>query len=143
MVSGGMRIARRDVLIQSQVAERPSRRSSQRTNSRPLTAVGCVVRASTRTGINRLTEPVGSELEPTGSWAEIFRGRNGLYTLILNLGMLLFAINQFVVATVMPTVVVTDANGTIVFSDQTDNYRVRPEPDVFLAILRRSGAVAR
>jgi len=45
--------------------------------------------------------------------------------------------------TVMPTVVVTDANGIIVFSDQTDNYRVRPEPDVFLAILRRSGAVAR
>jgi peroxiredoxin len=45
--------------------------------------------------------------------------------------------------TVMPTVVVTNANGTIVFSDQTDNYRVRPEPDVFLAILRRSGAVAR
>ena len=43
--------------------------------------------------------------------------------------------------TVMPTVVVTNANGTIVFSDQTDNYRVRPEPDVFLAILRRSGAV--
>jgi peroxiredoxin len=44
--------------------------------------------------------------------------------------------------TVMPTVVVTNASGTIVFSDQTDNYRVRPEPDVFLAILRRSGAVA-
>ncbi len=44
--------------------------------------------------------------------------------------------------TVMPTVVVTNANGTIVFSDQTDNYRVRPEPDVFLAILRRSEAVA-
>ena len=45
--------------------------------------------------------------------------------------------------TVMPTMVVTNANGTIVFSDQTDNYRVRPEPDMFLAILRRSGAVAR
>lgn len=44
--------------------------------------------------------------------------------------------------TVMPTVLVTNANGTIVFSDQTDNYRVRPEPDVFLAILRRSGAIA-
>ncbi len=45
--------------------------------------------------------------------------------------------------TVMPTVVVTNADGTIVFSDQTDNYRVRPEPDMFLAILRRSGAIAR
>lgn len=45
--------------------------------------------------------------------------------------------------TVLPTLVVTNANGTIIFSDQTDNYRVRPEPDVFLAILRRSGVVAK
>jgi peroxiredoxin len=43
--------------------------------------------------------------------------------------------------TVLPTLLVTNANGTIIFSDQTDNYRVRPEPDVFLAILRRSGAI--
>ena len=43
--------------------------------------------------------------------------------------------------TVMPTLIVTNAKGTIVFSDQTDNYRVRPEPDIFLAILRRTGAV--
>lgn len=44
--------------------------------------------------------------------------------------------------TVLPTLIVTNAAGTIVFSDQTDNYRVRPEPDVFFAILRRSGVVA-
>lgn len=44
--------------------------------------------------------------------------------------------------TVMPTLVVTNANGTIIFSDQTDNYRVRPEPDVYLAVLRRAGAIA-
>lgn len=44
--------------------------------------------------------------------------------------------------TVMPTLIVTSAGGTIVFSDQTDNYRVRPEPDVFLAILRRARAIA-
>lgn len=44
--------------------------------------------------------------------------------------------------TVLPTLVVTNAAGTIIFSDQTDNYRVRPEPDIFLAILRRSGVVA-
>lgn len=43
--------------------------------------------------------------------------------------------------TVLPTLVVTNASGTIVFSDQTDNYRVRPEPDIFLAILRRSGVI--
>lgn len=45
--------------------------------------------------------------------------------------------------TVMPTVVVANANGTIIYSDQTDNYRVRPEPDIFLALLRRAGANAR
>ena len=44
--------------------------------------------------------------------------------------------------TVMPTMFVTTAGGTIVFSDQTDNYRVRPEPDIFLAILRRAGRLA-
>ena len=45
--------------------------------------------------------------------------------------------------TVLPTLVVTNENGTILFSDQTDNYRVRPEPDVFLAILRRAGVIAK
>ena len=44
--------------------------------------------------------------------------------------------------TVLPTLMVTNASGTIIFSDQTDNYRVRPEPDIFLAILRRSGLIA-
>jgi peroxiredoxin len=43
--------------------------------------------------------------------------------------------------TVLPTLVVTAPSGTIVYADQTDNYRVRPEPDVFLAILRRTGAL--
>ncbi len=41
--------------------------------------------------------------------------------------------------TVLPTLVVSNEKGTILFSDQTDNYRVRPEPDIFLAILRRAG----
>lgn len=45
--------------------------------------------------------------------------------------------------TVLPTLVVCNERGTIVFSDQTDNYRVRPEPDVFLAILRRAGVMAK
>jgi len=38
-------------------------------------------------------------------WSEIFTGRLGLLTFVLGLGMGLFAINQFVVATIMPTVV--------------------------------------
>ncbi len=37
--------------------------------------------------------------------------------------------------TAMPTVVLTDANKKIIFCDETDNYRVRPEPDIFLKIL--------
>lgn len=41
--------------------------------------------------------------------------------------------------TVLPTVVITDANGRILFSDQTDDYRVRPEPATFLQILRDAG----
>ena len=45
--------------------------------------------------------------------------------------------------TVLPTLVVTGPSGKIIYSDQTDNYRVRPEPDIFLAILRRAGVVAR
>jgi len=44
---------------------------------------------------------------------------------------------------VLPTLVVTNEKGTILFSDQTDNYRVRPEPDIFLAILRRAGVGAK
>jgi peroxiredoxin len=42
----------------------------------------------------------------------------------------------------MPTTIVTNASGTILFTDQTDNYRVRPEPDIYISILRRAGAVA-
>jgi len=41
--------------------------------------------------------------------------------------------------TVMPTLLVVNEEGQILFSDQTDNYRVRPEPDVFLTILRGEG----
>lgn len=37
--------------------------------------------------------------------------------------------------TAMPTVVLTDRHKTIVFCDETDNYRVRPEPATFLALL--------
>jgi peroxiredoxin len=37
--------------------------------------------------------------------------------------------------TVLPTVVIADREGRIIFSDQTDNYRLRPEPETFLAAL--------
>ena len=41
--------------------------------------------------------------------------------------------------TVMPTVVITGADGRILFADQTDNYRVRPEPATFLKVLDAAG----
>lgn len=42
--------------------------------------------------------------------------------------------------TVFPTAIVTDAEGRILLADQTDNYRVRPEPLTFLAALDRDRA---
>ncbi|MFT6906527.1 MAG: peroxiredoxin [Oleiphilaceae bacterium] len=41
--------------------------------------------------------------------------------------------------TVMPTVIMTDQTGKILFADLTDNYRVRPEPDVFLMVFSEAG----
>jgi len=38
--------------------------------------------------------------------------------------------------TVMPTVVITEASGRILWADETDNYRVRPEPDTYIEVLR-------
>lgn len=38
--------------------------------------------------------------------------------------------------TVLPTVIICDARGTILYSDLTDNYRIRPEPAEFLQVLR-------
>lgn len=38
--------------------------------------------------------------------------------------------------TVMPTVIITDKGGRILWAHETDNYRVRPDPDVYLAVLR-------
>jgi len=43
--------------------------------------------------------------------------------------------------TVLPTVVITDAGGRILWAHETDNYRVRPEPDVYLAVLRDNQTV--
>lgn len=37
--------------------------------------------------------------------------------------------------TVLPTVIIIDEHGKILFLDQTDNYRVRPEPETFLEVL--------
>lgn len=41
--------------------------------------------------------------------------------------------------TVMPTVIITNGEGKIIYADQTDNYRVRPEPATFLQALSAAG----
>ncbi len=41
--------------------------------------------------------------------------------------------------TVLPTVIITDPSGIVIWTHETDNYRVRPEPEVFLEVLRTSG----
>ncbi len=41
--------------------------------------------------------------------------------------------------TVMPTVIITDAEQRVIYADQTDNYRVRPEPATFLRVLAEAG----
>lgn len=43
--------------------------------------------------------------------------------------------------TVLPTVIVTDKDGKVLWVHETDSYRVRPEPDVYLDVLRRHGIV--
>ena len=37
--------------------------------------------------------------------------------------------------TVLPTVIITDEGGKIIFLDQTDNFRIRPEPSTFISVL--------
>lgn len=37
--------------------------------------------------------------------------------------------------TVMATVIALDEQGRVIFGDETDNYRVRPHPDIFMPIL--------
>ena len=44
--------------------------------------------------------------------------------------------------TVLPTVVITDKDGRIIWTHETDNYRVRPEPATYLDVMRRQGIVA-
>lgn len=46
-----------------------------------------------------------------------------------------FGLPGYDIDTAMPTVIITDASNTVVFADQTDDYRVRPEPELFLRVL--------
>lgn len=54
----------------------------------------------------------------------------------LPLGMQIFGYDS---DTVMPTVLITNARGVLVWKHETDNYRVRPEPDTYLEVLQANG----
>jgi len=41
--------------------------------------------------------------------------------------------------TVVPTVIITDSTGTVLWAEHTDNHRVRPEPSTFLDVLDQHG----
>ncbi len=53
--------------------------------------------------------------EEKGSWLELIRGRYGLYVLVINIGVFQWAINNLMVAGVMPTVV-ADIGGLRIYS---------------------------
>lgn len=47
------------------------------------------------------------------------------------------------VDTVMATVIALDADGLVLFGDETDNYRVRPHPNTFLHVFEEGNNVSR
>ncbi|WP_170412432.1 hypothetical protein [Ruegeria arenilitoris] len=42
---------------------------------------------------------------------------------------------------VKATVIALDEDGTVIFGDETDNYRIRPHPDTFLHVFEPRGSV--
>ena len=58
-----------------------------------------------------------------GSWFELFRGKRAIFTIVLNLGIALHAIDVFVIATVMP-LVVADIGGVAFYAWSTMIYMV-------------------
>jgi peroxiredoxin len=43
--------------------------------------------------------------------------------------------------TVMPTVIITESGGRILWAHETDNYRIRPEPETYMSVLREHQVV--
>ncbi len=64
----------------------------------------------------------GQPAEGTG-WADMFRGTRGIYTVLLNLGIGLHAIDIFVITTIMP-IVVADIGGARYYAWTTMLYMV-------------------
>jgi peroxiredoxin len=53
----------------------------------------------------------------------------------LPMGMEMFGYDK---ETVLPTVIITNAGGKIIYCDATENYRVRPEPEEFIKVLHEN-----
>ncbi len=62
-------------------------------------------------------------------------GRAARTLQIYHTGGIAAGIGGYGADTVLPTVVLTDESGRILYCDLTDNYRVRPEPATILAVL--------
>ncbi len=43
--------------------------------------------------------------------------------------------------TVMPTVIITGADSKILWVHETDNYRVRPEPETYIEVLKKNSVM--
>ena len=86
--------------------------------------------ASTRKLAERFKVPFRFLVDPNG--------RNARRLGILHEGGVPMGMSGYDADTVFPTAIVTDPAGRILLADQTDNYRVRPEPDTFLDALNRA-----
>ncbi len=70
-----------------------------------------------------MTDEISSEGAPDTSWGAMFRGVRGIQTILLNVGIGVHAIDIFVIATVMPVVVV-DIGGVEFYAWTTMLYMV-------------------
>ena len=49
---------------------------------------------------------------------------------------LFVSVYMMVAVAILRTAIITDVGGRILWAHEPDNYRVRPDPDVYLAVLR-------
>lgn len=92
---------------------------------------------SNTVGVSKIYDAKFDFLTDTGNAAARALGienRNGL-----PMGMQMLGYDS---DTVLPTVIITGKDGKIVWTHETDNYRIRPEPQIYLDVLRQHGVVA-
>ena len=70
-----------------------------------------------------MTDTVSADRDERTGWAEMFRGTRGIYTVLLNIGIGVHAIDIFVITTIMPAVV-ADIGGVKYYTWTTMLYMV-------------------